>query len=448
MKKHVAAGLADAMLSGPPAPGSVIALCAAALDSNPPWLRPLARALLRRFDGAWHWGSRRDLIEAILHSDFFANAWHNHPHPRIVRYCLAPPAMAPRPPLLECAVPDLPTAAAVAGWLGMDAGRLGGIIRSLQYREQDQPRRFLHYAYRWVEKRSGGVRLLEIPKARLRELQRRVLHGLLEYVPPHEAAHGFRTGRSCLTHARGHAGQAAVIRMDLEDFFLHIGAARVRALFRALGYPDEAGAWLTAICTSRAPAEILDMGNSTPGLMDSPRPDRTLARRYRSPHLPQGAPTSPALANLCAFRLDVRLQAAADAFGARYTRYADDLVFSGGPAFSRAAERFIPLAGAIAMDEGFAVNFRKTRVMRRGLRQRVTGVVVNERPNVAREEYDRIKAILYNCLKHGPKTQTELPLDAFRNKLSGHVARIGGINPARGERLKGMLDAVRWEEEG
>jgi RNA-directed DNA polymerase len=440
MRKQVAAGLADAMLACPPTASLVIARCAEVLDSGPPWLGPLARSMLWQFGGAWHWGSRRSLVEAILRADFFAHAWHHQPHPRIVRPCFVPPAMAPHPLLLECMVPDLPTGAALAEWLGLRADALEGVLRSLRYRDRAESRRLLHYRYRWVEKRSGGFRLLEIPKPRLREVQRRILRGLLEYVPPHEAAHGFRVGRSCLSHAREHAGRAVVVRMDLEDFFLHIRAARVRALFRSLGYPDAAADGLTTLCTASVPAALLDERQVF-------RLDRAKAQRYHSPHLPQGAPTSPALANLCAFRLDVRLQAAAEASGAHYTRYADDLVFSGGRDFARGAERFVALAGSIVLEEGYAVNFRKTQVMRRSVRQQVGGVVVNETPNVGRDEYDRIKAILHNCRKHGPATQTELPLAAFRRKLAGHVARIADIHPGRGERLKAVLEAIRWEDE-
>src|SRR6185295_12236855 len=86
------------------------------------------------------------------------------------------------------------------------------------------------------------------------------------------------------------------------------------------------------------------------------------AELYRPPHLPQGAPTSPSLANLCAFRLDARLAGLARAAEANYTRYADDLLFSGAGDFARGAKRLIPLIGAIAMDEGFHVNWRKTRI--------------------------------------------------------------------------------------
>jgi retron-type reverse transcriptase len=133
--------------------------------------------------------------------------------------------------------------------------------------------------------------------------------------------------------------------------------------------------------------------------------------------LPQGAPTSPALANLCAFNLDLRLQAAAESLGARYSRYADDLVFSGGRQFERAARRFISLVGAIALEEGFSINFRKTRVMSKASSQRVNGIVVNEKLNVKRRERDQLKAILHNCVRHGPTSQNRAGLADFRAHL-------------------------------
>jgi hypothetical protein len=443
----VAAGLADALLAGPPTLESAVDRCALALDARPGWLRPLATYLLTGFGERWHWNVRRELIAAIAASEPFGRAWETEPWPRLVRPFLDAPAAAPAPPWLTEPLPDLATAAALAGFLGLDTLRLEGLLQSLRYRDPDPGfRRLDHYHYRWLEKRTGGHRLLEVPKPRLRDIQRRLLRGLLDRVPPYPAAHGFRPGHSALTHAREHAGQVVVVRLDLADFFLHVGAARVLAIFRRLGYPDSAADRLALLCTHRTPGAVLD-----PGRLPGERPSgfrggRIDAGRYRSPHLPQGAPTSPALANLAAFGLDLRLAATAKSAGARYTRYADDLAFSGGEDFRRSVGRFIPWVGSIVADEGFAVNFRKTRVMSKGLRQRVTGLVVNARPNVPREDFDRIKAILTNCIRHGPLSQTSLPPARFRSTLAGHIAYIGASNPGRGERLRLLFEGIRWDE--
>ena len=103
-----------------------------------------------------------------------------------------------------------------------------------------------------------------------------------------------------------------------------------------------------------------------------------------------GAPTSPSLANLCAFRLDLRLAGLARALGATYTRYADDLAFSGGEDLARVIERLSVRVAAIALEEGFSIQLRKTRVMRRGARQHLAGVVVYQHPFLEGSEFDTL----------------------------------------------------------
>jgi retron-type reverse transcriptase len=402
---------------------------------------------LGEFGTDWHWRNRRALIAAIIASPQLEKAWSGPPRPRIVQPCMASPTWSPLPQALECALPDLPTTAALSAWLGVRPESLDDVVRSLRYRDKREPECFGHYTYRWMEKRSGGFRLLEIPKTRLRTLQSRILRDVLEYVPPHPAAHGFRVGRSCLTHALEHVGREVVIRMDLADFFLSLRGGRVLALFRTLGYPDETAAWLTALCTNRVPPRLLRLPESRSNGIGQSK-EFLLRQAYRTDHLPQGAPTSPALANLCAFRLDMRLEALTEYSGGRYTRYADDLTFSGGRDFARGAERFVCKVAAVAAEEGLVVNLRKTRIMRRGMRQRVTGIVVNEKANLPREQFDKLKAILHNCLATGPAGQTDMSLTDFRNRLSGQIAHAGFVHPARGRRLRAMLEAIDWEAGG
>lgn len=232
--------------------------------------------------------------------------------------------------------------------------------------------------------------------------------------------------------------------MDLQDFFVNIGGARVYAMFRTLGYPKEAAQVLTGLCISRVPAQAFQVRDPTKCDFELPRTDWLTRKRYQAAHLPQGAPTSPTLANLCAFNLDLRLQAAAEAMDARYTRYADDLTFSGGRQLEQAAQRFTLLVGAIAAEEGFAINFRKTRLMTRSQRQQVTGIVVNENTNLSRRNRDELKATLTNCLRHGAASQNRSGVTDFRAHLAGRVAHLAMINPARGQRIKELFDRIVW----
>ncbi len=230
-------------------------------------------------------------------------------------------------------------------------------------------------------------RLLEAPKERLREVQRRILHSVLDRVPPHAAAHGFVRGRSVHTFAAPHAGHDVVVRIDLRAFFPSVSQMRVRAVFDALGYPNPVSRVLAGLCTTATP----------PGVLAQLPFDA--ASRLRGAHLPQGAPTSPALANLVAYRLDRRLTGLARTHRACYTRYADDLAFSGT---ELAVDRLIHAVGRIVADEGFSVHPAKTRIMRSHRRQHLAGLVVNTRPQAARAEYDALRALLSIALAMHP----------------------------------------------
>ncbi len=408
-------------------------------------MAPLSKAMLQEHNARWHPTIRMDLARSILKHPAFQSAWASPEPPRIRRYFLTSPSLARPPfPLQNCVLPDLPTTGDIAKWLNLELPQLEWFadIGGRNFRADDE--RLRHYVYKWVAKRSGGFRLLEIPKSRLRALQRRLLHELLEYVPPHESAHGFRARHSCVTSAEQHVGQQVVVRLDLQDFFVSVSALRITALFRTLGYPEGAARVLTGFCTNQVPFRVLEARDPAKYDFEQPRPDWLTRKRFQSPHLPQGAPTSPALANLCAFNLDLRLQAAAESLDARYTRYADDLVFSGGRQFERGARRFISLVGAIALEEGFSINFHKTRVMSRGSCQKVNGIVVNEKMNVARRERDQLKAILHNCVRHGPTGQDRAGVTDFRAHLLGRLAHVKRIAPLHGQRMERLFDQIVW----
>jgi hypothetical protein len=113
-------------------------------------------------------------------------------------------------------------------------------------------------------------------------------------------------------------------------------------------------------------------------------------------------------------------------FGLHYTRYADDLTFSGSKILARRSRTFETHVAAIALEEGFRINHRKTHLTRDAARQRVTGIVVNRVLNIPRRDYDRLKSILHNCLRHGPDTQSTSGVGHFRNHLAGHIANVNG----------------------
>jgi hypothetical protein len=133
--------------------------------------------------------------------------------------------------------------------------------------------------------------------------------------------------------------------------------------------------------------------------------------------------------------------------GARYTRYADDLAFSGDEAFAKRHRAFLAAVDRIVRDEGFAINERKTRVMRRSTRQRITGLIVNEHVNVSRDSYDTLKATLHNYLRHGPGNQNRDGHRDFAAHLAGRVSWVESVNLRRGIVLRGMFERIVWQED-
>jgi hypothetical protein len=142
--------------------------------------------------------------------------------------------------------------------------------------------------------------------------------------------------------------------------------------------------------------------------------------------------------------VDCRLTGLARSAGIEYTRYADDLAFSGGDEFDRCVERFSTHMAAILMEEGFSVNHRKTRIMRQSVRQRLAGLVANQRMNVTRTDFDRLKATLHNCVRLGPQSQNRAAHPRFRAHLDGRIGWVESVNPDKGRRLRAIFDRIGW----
>jgi RNA-directed DNA polymerase len=341
-------------------------------------------------------------------------------------------------------VPAIESVGALAEWLQITATELEWFaeLKGLAYKTNISKLR--HYHYRVLAKQSGNIRLIEAPKPRIKEVQRRILREILEKIPAHHAVHGFVKTRSIKTFAAPHTNKRVVLRMDLRDFFPSFLRARVQAMFRAIGYPESVADLLGGLCTTITPRDIWTraaFGEDPFHLWESRWETHAV---YFQPHLPQGAPTSPALANLCAYRLDCRLAGLAESAGATYTRYADDLAFSGGEGFENRVARFSTHVAAVADEEGFKVHHRKTRIMRQGVRQHLAGIVINQHVNVRRADFDRLKAVLTNCVRLGPATQNRDAHPEFRLHLEGKLAFVEMLNPSKAKRLRAIFEQIQW----
>jgi hypothetical protein len=433
--------LATSFLAGEPAVEQIVGRSARTLGRKWRWLRPLAKRYLDAMAGRPR-PRHREVVAFLILDAGFRRVRENHSHElAIATWLREAPQMHPVAAAETWNVPSITTVADLAKWFGIEIGELEWLadLKALTYRDRSSKLR--HYHYKILVKPSGGARLIEAPKPKLKNLQRQILAQILEKIPPHPAAHGFVKRRSIKTFVAPHIGQDVVLRMDLQDFFPSFPAARIQTFFRTLGYPEPVADLLGGICTNAVPRDIW---KSAADLDPSYLAEARIF--YSKPHLPQGAPTSPALANLCSYRIDCRLMGLADSVGASYSRYADDLAFSGGTELHRRVEHFSTHVAAILLEEGFNVCFRKTRIMRQGVRQHLAGIVTNEHPNVMRTDFDRLKAILTNCVRSGPESQNRDSHADFRSHLEGRVGFVEMINPEKGKRLRRLLGQVRWPE--
>lgn len=224
-----------------------------------------------------------------------------------------------------------------------------------------------HYREFKIKKRSGGQRSITAPYIALLEMQYWIYENILKTISIHSSAHGFTHKKSILTNSSIHKGQKQLLKLDLKDFFPSIEINRIIYIFKQLGYPNSIAFYLATICC------------------------------YKE-SLPQGAPTSPILSNIVSRKLDSRLIKFAKKFNLKYTRYADDLTFSG----DNIPVKFIEYISDIINDEGFEVNETKTRLYQNKSKRIVTGIsVIGKEIKVPRGYKRKLKQELHFIKKFG-----------------------------------------------
>jgi RNA-directed DNA polymerase len=298
------------------------------------------------------------------------------------------------------------------------AKALGISLKELWYfaihRERERQPHYVTFA---IPKRSGGKRLIMAPKRRLKAIQRSLLELLVEKLPVSEHAHAFRRGRGIRSGAEPHVGKRFVLKLDLRDFFPSVTFTRVRGLLIAYGYSYPVATTLAVLFTEaeRQPVEVDGQVFHVPvGLR----------------HCIQGAPTSPGLCNALVLRLDHRLAGLAKKHALGYTRYADDLTFSGD--VDRAImQRIRSAVERIVGEEGFTVNSEKTRLTGAGGRQTVTGVVVNQTLGLSRQERRRLRAAWHQLQNRDAAVRA-----MEERRLNGKLAYLTMLNPNQAAQIQ------------
>lgn len=242
-----------------------------------------------------------------------------------------------------------------------------------------------HYRPLTVRKRDGGIRRLKAPDPLLKTIQQNLLHRVLETQPVSASATAYRPGSGVVKNALPHLHHRQLLKLDIQDFFSSITFLQVkeRAFSDAL-FPPQVGTLFTRLCC------------------------------YED-YLPQGAPTSAAISNLVLLPFDREMERWCGERGIAYSRYCDDLAFSG----EFDARQVENKASSFLEVMGFTLNRKKTKLLSHHVRQAVTGVVVNEKPQVSRDYRKKLRQELYYCEKYGVASHLE--------RLTGRPAEQGAL---------------------
>ena len=281
-----------------------------------------------------------------------------------------------------------------------------------------------HYSRFTIPKRNGGERIISSPKPKMRKAQLWINDRILNKIQPSRACYAFRPNISIVDNAAVHTNSAVIVKLDLKDFFPSISFKRVRGFYESLGYNPGVATVLALLCTD-APRKKVTVKGFT----------QIVAVGERS--LPQGACTSPALANLIGSSLDYRLLGLAANSSAqwRYTLYADDLTFS-----TRSSDgdvgKIIGVVTRFAKEEGFKVNKTKTRIMRAPRRQTVTGLVVGEDVRLRKSEIKKMRAFFHQCETKGLEVVSQEINKSALFVARGYISYMNMVSPQTARRYR------------
>ncbi len=263
-----------------------------------------------------------------------------------------------------------------------------------------------------IPKRRGGTRELSIPSLELKAIQTCILRNILEKIKVSEYAFAFIKSRSIVVNAEKHINKNFVLNLDLKDFFGSIKFDRVFRVFYYLGYTKKVSYMLSKLVT-------------------------------KDGALPQGAPTSPYLSNIICLKLDKRLSGLAKKYGLSYSRYADDITFSG----FQNPEEYLTVIYSIIKEEKFIINFKKTRIQSQYYRQEVTGLVVNKKLRVDISYKRYLRQQIYYISKFGIDNhleKIECNLSGYKEHLYGIAYFIKMVEKLEGEMWLKRLDEINW----
>ncbi|MFL0081281.1 reverse transcriptase family protein, partial [Tenacibaculum maritimum] len=287
--------------------------------------------------------------------------------------------------------------------------------------------KYKRYNYFKLKKRDGNYREIMSPAKDLKFIQKWILVNILDKYKLADSCKGFRQGISINDNAKVHENSEIILKVDLLKFYDTITEKRVYGVFKSFGYAKNLAYSFAKITTAKHRDSYWKNFDTTS--------KETLKKliNQKPPILPQGSPTSPMISNTLATKMDYRFEALSKKLKFRYSRYADDLTFS---ITKEGKLPSLKLITKIISDEGFYINNKKTKYMKKGCKQYVTGLTTTNGTNVSKKYRKNISEHIYYCRKYGVNNHLEKRKEEFsgfnslkfHNWLYGHICFIKSVN--------------------
>lgn len=263
-----------------------------------------------------------------------------------------------------------------------------------------------HYKTYSIPKKTVGIRIISQPSRSLKGIQSWILVNILDKIKVSKSCKGFEKGSSIIENVKPHIGANTIVSLDIKDFYPSITDKQIFNVFKTIGYNNLVSTIFTNICSYKG-------------------------------KLPQGSPCSPKLANLITWHLDLRISGFIGKKGIIYTRYADDLTFSGSN--PQTLSKSINYLRYIIKDEGFAVNESKTRIAGITKSKKITGLVLSDESyGIGSSKYKKIRALIRKLTFINEQTNYK----EF-NYLKGYLSYLKNVDFVRYKKAKLYIEKLQ-----
>lgn len=290
--------------------------------------------------------------------------------------------------------------------------KLFGISKKEQDKFFGHDRNSLYKTF-YIPKKSGSYRKIEAPTEKLEFIQSWIKNEIVDKFIISDCAKGFKKGTSIVDNALPHCNKRVILNIDIKDFFPSIKYDRIFRMFNYIGYTNEVCHLLTKLCTNNHNV------------------------------LPQGSPASPSISNLVNLKLDKRLSKLSEHIGASYTRYADDITFSGDKSLLHYKDVIVKIIN----DEHYEINPKKFRVSYNNQRQEVTGLIVNNGVTPNKRIISELNNAIYYISKFGLQNHLDhekIFQSAYKEHLYGLAYFVNMVDEVKGKYYLNKLDNLNW----